>query len=98
MFLLCLTACTSITARQHQQAETLLSTDYWHPAPSASVVQRRLYAGMSGDEFLRLVGAQDPGFTSPLPWCHYFLPDGTLSITFDSKGRVSEWKVARGTK
>jgi hypothetical protein len=98
MFLLCLTACTSITARKHQQAESVLSPDYWHPPPSASVVERRLYVGMSGDEFLRLVGAQDPGFASPLPWWHYFLPDGTFSVAFDPEGRVSEWKVARGTK
>ena len=90
IFLVVVTGCS--TSSQHGRP---VESSYWHAAPTLAVVERKMRVGMSRDEFARLVGVNTLPCVSPLPWAHYDLDGGTLSVAIDAHGRVTEWETHR---
>lgn len=84
----------STGGHESDRVSTALPAEYWHKPPSLSAAESRLYTGMSGDEFVRLIGIPTPGWVSPLPWTHYVLPGGVLSVETDTNGCIASWSAA----
>src|ERR1051325_1565452 len=91
IFLSVLTGCSTPWQRTAQSG-AVLSNEYWHAPPPASVLKCTLRMGMSGDEFARLVGVAEPAFISCLT-AHVLLPDGILSTRHDSTGSLVWWEI-----
>jgi hypothetical protein len=83
----------STGAHKSDRVSNASPAEYWHGPPSLSVAESRLYIGMSGDDLARLIGIHAPGWVSPLPWTHYDLPGGALSVKADANGCIASWSA-----